>query len=53
MPVQFGHIKNVFLKQSQGIVLLQASSGMFLLEVSNASSDYSNVFSNFLLKYCN
>ena len=51
LPIQFGHVKNIFVKKgplSDAIVLLQASSGIFLLEYCNVSPEYKVIFKQFI-----
>ena len=50
MLIQFGHIKAVFVQKNGGNlpVLIQASSGMFLLKFENVSPEYKQTFRLFI-----
>ncbi len=51
MPIQFSHIKNIFVRRtelSESAVLIQASSGMFLLKYCNVSQEYKDNFDKFI-----
>lgn len=50
MPIQFGHVKAVFVKKEGGnsVVLLQASSGMYVLKFEHVAPEFKKTHKLFI-----